>query len=58
MSDSLPTAHTTAVKNDRLKLLNVLRNKQPGLMTFMAIPSVRHAQILALTGLDVGAFAV
>ncbi|ODN97163.1 hypothetical protein I350_08143 [Cryptococcus amylolentus CBS 6273] len=47
-----PTAHTTTVQNPRLRLLNNLRNKVPALMTFIAIPSVRHAQIIALTGLD------
>ncbi|ODO02040.1 2,4-dihydroxyhept-2-ene-1,7-dioic acid aldolase [Cryptococcus wingfieldii CBS 7118] len=47
-----PTAHTITVQNPRLQLLNNLRNKVPALMTFIAIPSVRHAQIMALTGLD------
>lgn len=47
-----PTAHTTTVDNPRLRLLNKLRDGQYPLMTFMAIPSVRQAQIVALTGLD------
>ncbi|KAN0096673.1 Phosphoenolpyruvate/pyruvate domain containing protein [Hyaloscypha variabilis] len=47
-----PTAHTTTVQNPRLRLLNKLRNGEYPLMTFMAIPSVRQAQIVALTGLD------
>lgn len=47
-----PTAHTTTVQNPRLRLLNKLRNDEYPLMTFMAIPSVRMAQIVALTGLD------
>lgn len=47
------TAHTTPVQNPRLRLLNALRNHELALMTFIAIPSVRHAQIVAMTGLDV-----
>lgn len=50
---NVATAHTTTVQNPRLRLLNNLRSKTPALMTFIAIPSVRHAQIIALTGLDV-----
>ena len=49
---STPTAHTTTVQNPRLRLLNKLRSEEKPLMTFIAIPSVRHAQIIALTGLD------
>jgi 4-hydroxy-2-oxoheptanedioate aldolase len=49
---STPTAHTTSVQNPRLRLLNKLRSEEKPLMTFVAIPSVRHAQIIALTGLD------
>jgi 4-hydroxy-2-oxoheptanedioate aldolase len=49
---STPTAHTTTVQNPRLRLLNKLRSGEKPLMTFIAIPSVRHAQIIALTGLD------
>lgn len=49
-----PTAHTTKVVNPRLKLLNQLKSGQKGVMTFMAIPSVRMAQIVALCGFDVG----
>lgn len=52
---NVATAHTTTVQNPRLRLLNTLRSKTPALMTFIAIPSVRHAQIVALTGLDVSA---
>lgn len=47
-----PTPQTTNVKNPRLRLLDALRNGQYPLLTFMAIPSVRMAQIVALTGLD------
>ena len=47
-----PTAHTTKVQNSRLRLLNKLRAGEKPLLTFIAIPSVRHAQIIALTGLD------
>ncbi|CAH0034039.1 unnamed protein product [Clonostachys rhizophaga] len=49
---SYPTAHNTQVQNPRLRLLNKLRSGEYPLMTFMAIPSVRQAQIVALTGLD------
>lgn len=49
-----PTAHTTQVSNPRLRLLNQLKSGQKGVMTFMAIPSVRMAQIVALCGFDVG----
>ena len=47
-----PTAHTTKVENPRLRLLNQIKDGQFPLMTFMAIPSVRMAQIVALTGVD------
>lgn len=46
------TPQTTKVQNPRLRLLNALQNGQYPLLTFMAIPSVRQAQIVALTGLD------
>lgn len=49
---SYPTPLTTTVQNPRLRLLNKLRNGEYPLMTFVAIPSVRQAQIVALTGLD------
>lgn len=47
-----PTAHTTTVENSRLRLLNKIKAGEFPLMTFVAIPSVRQAQIVALTGLD------
>jgi 4-hydroxy-2-oxoheptanedioate aldolase len=47
-----PTAHTTKIQNPRLRLLTKIRAGEFPLMTFMAIPSVRMAQIVALTGLD------
>lgn len=47
-----PTALTTKVENPRLRLLNKIRDGQYPLMTFMALPSVRIAQIVALTGVD------
>jgi 4-hydroxy-2-oxoheptanedioate aldolase len=47
-----PTAHTTEVRNPRLRLLNKIRAGEFPLMTFVAITSVRMAQIVALTGLD------
>ncbi|KAI9152344.1 2-keto-3-deoxy-L-rhamnonate aldolase [Paramyrothecium foliicola] len=49
---SYPTAHTTQIENPRLRMLNKLRQNEYPLMTFVAIPSVRQAQIVALTGLD------
>ncbi|BCS24449.1 HpcH/HpaI aldolase family protein [Aspergillus puulaauensis] len=47
-----PTPLTTPLQNPRLRLLNKLRQNAFPLMTFMALPSVRIAQIIALTGLD------
>lgn len=47
-----PTAHTTTVQNPRLKVLNGLKAGTYPLMTFLAIPSVRQAQIVALCGFD------
>lgn len=47
-----PTAHSTEIENPRLKVLNKLKAGEFPLMTFMAIPSVRMAQIVALTGVD------
>lgn len=46
------TAQTTEIQNPRLKFLNKIRNGEFPLMTFMALPSVRIAQIVALTGVD------
>ncbi|KAJ3580483.1 hypothetical protein NPX13_g73 [Xylaria arbuscula] len=46
------TPQTTNIQNPRLRLLNKLKQGEYPLMTFVAIPSVRHAQIVALTGLD------
>ncbi|RHZ70293.1 hypothetical protein CDV55_103740 [Aspergillus turcosus] len=47
-----PTAHTTTITNPRLRLVNKLKTGEYPLMTFMALPSVRMAQIVALTGVD------
>ncbi|KAL4976712.1 Pyruvate/Phosphoenolpyruvate kinase-like domain-containing protein [Aspergillus desertorum] len=49
---SHPTPLTTTIRNPRLRLLNKLQRSEYPLMTFMALPSVRIAQILSLTGLD------
>lgn len=49
---SYATAITTKIENPRLRLLNKLQAKEFPLLTFVAIPSVRQAQIVALTGLD------
>lgn len=46
------TALTTTVNNPRMRLLNGLRDGSFPLMTFMAISSVRMAQIVALAGFD------
>ncbi|KAK3186200.1 hypothetical protein K4F52_004964 [Lecanicillium sp. MT-2017a] len=51
-SEAFPTARTTKVENPRLRLLNKIRAGEFPLMTFVAIPSVRQAQIVASTGLD------
>jgi 4-hydroxy-2-oxoheptanedioate aldolase len=47
---SYPTPLTTKISNPRLRLLNKLKTGEFPLMTFVAIPSVRMAQIVALTG--------
>jgi 4-hydroxy-2-oxoheptanedioate aldolase len=52
MAYPYPTAHTTSIQNPRLRVLNQLKAGEFPLLTFMAIPSVRQAQIVALTGLD------
>ena len=49
---SPPTAQTTTIQNPRLRLLNKLRTSDYPVMTFMALPSVRMAQVVALTGVD------
>lgn len=49
---SFPTPLTTSVSNSHLRLLNKIKAGEFPLMTFMAIPSVRMAQIVALTGVD------
>ncbi|KAJ9656835.1 hypothetical protein H2198_004723 [Neophaeococcomyces mojaviensis] len=51
-ASSYVTALTTNIENPRLRLLNELKKGSYPLMTFMALPSVRMAQIVALTGLD------
>ncbi|KAF2152785.1 2,4-dihydroxyhept-2-ene-1,7-dioic acid aldolase [Myriangium duriaei CBS 260.36] len=47
-----PTALTTKIQNPRLRLLNMIKAGEYPLMTFLAIPSVRMAQVVALSGLD------
>lgn len=49
---SYTTPIETKVNNPRLRLLNKIKANEYPLMTFVAIPSVRQAQIVALTGLD------
>jgi 4-hydroxy-2-oxoheptanedioate aldolase len=48
-----PSAITGVTNNPQLRLLNALRENRKPIMTFMGIPSFRHAQIVASTGLDV-----
>jgi len=52
MTRTYPTAHTTKIQNSRLRVLNKIKAGEFPLMTFMALPSVRMAQIVALTGVD------
>ncbi|GFZ45474.1 hypothetical protein JCM24511_03200 [Saitozyma sp. JCM 24511] len=47
-----PTALTTTNSNPRLRLLQGLKAGKKPVMTFMGLPSVRTAQIVALTGVD------
>lgn len=49
---SYKTAHTTEISNPRLRVLNKLKAGDWPLMTFVAIPSVRQAQMVSLTSLD------
>ncbi|KAH8910382.1 Phosphoenolpyruvate/pyruvate domain-containing protein [Coniochaeta sp. PMI_546] len=52
LSKTYPNARTTKIENPRLSFLNKLRSGQYPLMTFMTLPSVRTAQLVALTGVD------
>lgn len=54
----ITAAQTTSIHNPRLRLLNKLRAGETPLMTFMAIPSARMAQIVASTGVDVSLSSV
>ena len=47
-----PTPLTTTISNPRLRLLNGLKDGKYPLMTFMALSSVRIAQIVALCDFD------
>lgn len=53
VATTYPTAHTATVSNPRLKMLNALKTGSKAIMTFMAIPSTRMAQVVALCGFDV-----
>ena len=46
------TARTTSIQNPRLRLLNRLRANEVPILTFIDIPSVRQAQLVAKTGVD------
>lgn len=50
---SFETPLTTKVVNPRLRLLNALRKGLKPVMTFLGLPSIRTAQVVAQTGLDV-----
>ncbi|TGO08232.1 hypothetical protein BTUL_0219g00010 [Botrytis tulipae] len=47
-----PSPITTIIRNPRLRLLNCLRDGSKPILTFLGLPSIRTAQILASTGLD------
>lgn len=49
-----PSPLTTTVHNPQLRFLNALRNNEKPIMTFLGLPSLRMAQIVASTGVDVG----
>ncbi|KAK7217071.1 hypothetical protein V2G26_005074 [Clonostachys chloroleuca] len=49
---SFETPLTTKVVNPRLRLLNALRKGLKPVMTFLGLPSIRTAQVVAQTGLD------
>ncbi|CAH0027967.1 unnamed protein product [Clonostachys rhizophaga] len=49
---SLATPLTTKVVNPHLRLLNMLRKGSKPVMTFLGLPSIRTAQVVAQTGLD------
>ncbi len=48
------TAQTTSISNPRLRLLNALKHNEKPIMTFSTLPSVRTAQVIAQSGVDVG----
>lgn len=50
--EEYPTPLNTTISNPRLRLLNGLKNGSYPLMTFMALSSVRIAQIVALCDFD------
>lgn len=52
INNTFPTPANTTISNPRLRVLNKLRAGETPLTTFLAFPSVRVAQIVALTGLD------
>ncbi|WVQ82098.1 hypothetical protein IAT38_004226 [Cryptococcus sp. DSM 104549] len=49
---SCPTAFDTTINNPRLRLLNGLKKGEKPVMTFVGLPSVRTAQLVALSGVD------
>lgn len=53
---SFPSAVNTAINNPQLRLLNCLRASAKPILTFLGLPSMRAAQIVAQSGLDVSIF--
>ncbi|KAJ6178085.1 hypothetical protein N7519_008546 [Penicillium mononematosum] len=49
---SYSSAMTTLIKNPQLRLLNALRADSKPIMTFLGLPSLRTAQVVAQTGVD------
>lgn len=55
---SFPSAVNTAINNPQLRLLNCLRASAKPILTFLGLPSMRAAQIVAQSGLDVSIFGL
>lgn len=53
---SIPSPISSSQHNPRLTLLNALRAKSKPITTFLGLPSLRAAQIVAQTGLQVSVF--
>jgi 4-hydroxy-2-oxoheptanedioate aldolase len=53
---SFLSATTSTINNPHLRLLNALRSGSKPITTFMGLPSLRTAQMVAQTGVDVYLF--